>query len=126
MERCFAAQATISTSLIAVMPEAGYEIRKVHPRGVASAPTSGFVPELSAPRQRRHPSATAGEAASHREPVATSPERSGLRATLMMALSVSFSRNYIAGLPASWALALKQALSARPALRSAETIRQSR
>jgi enamine deaminase RidA (YjgF/YER057c/UK114 family) len=25
------------------MPEAGYEIRKVHPPGVASAPTSGFV-----------------------------------------------------------------------------------
>ena len=32
-----------------------------------------------------------GEAASHREPVATS-ERSSLRATLMMALSVSASR----------------------------------
>jgi hypothetical protein len=46
MERCFAAPATISTSLIAVMPEAGYEIRKVHPPGVASAPTSGFVPAV--------------------------------------------------------------------------------
>jgi enamine deaminase RidA (YjgF/YER057c/UK114 family) len=46
MERCFAAQATISTSLIAVMPEAGYEIRKVYPPGVASAPTSGFVPAV--------------------------------------------------------------------------------
>ena len=34
-----------------------------------------------------------GEAASHREPVATS-ERSSLRATLMVALSVSFSRNW--------------------------------
>jgi hypothetical protein len=34
-----------------------------------------------------------GEAASHREPVATS-ERSSLRATLMMAPSVSFSRNW--------------------------------
>ena len=32
-----------------------------------------------------------GESVSHREPVATS-ERSSLRATLMMALSVSFSR----------------------------------
>jgi hypothetical protein len=32
--------------LIAVMPEAGYEIRKVHPPGVASAPTSGFVPAV--------------------------------------------------------------------------------
>src|SRR5580704_17699931 len=46
MERCFAAEATISTSLIAVMPEAGFEIRKVHPPGVASAPTSGFVPAV--------------------------------------------------------------------------------
>jgi enamine deaminase RidA (YjgF/YER057c/UK114 family) len=46
MERCFCAEATISTSLIAVMPEPGYEIRKVHPPGVASAPTSGFVPAV--------------------------------------------------------------------------------
>jgi enamine deaminase RidA (YjgF/YER057c/UK114 family) len=46
MERCFAADTTISTSLIAVMPEAGYEIRKIHPPGVASAPTSGFVPAV--------------------------------------------------------------------------------
>ena len=28
------------------MPEDGYEIRKVHPAGVASAPTSGFVPAV--------------------------------------------------------------------------------
>jgi enamine deaminase RidA (YjgF/YER057c/UK114 family) len=28
------------------MPEAGYEIRKVHPPGVTSAPTSGFVPAV--------------------------------------------------------------------------------
>jgi enamine deaminase RidA (YjgF/YER057c/UK114 family) len=46
MERCFAAEATISTTLIAVAPEAGYEIRKIHPPGVASAPTSGFVPAI--------------------------------------------------------------------------------
>ena len=46
MERCFAAETTISTSLIAVMPGAGYEIRKVYPPGVASAPTSGFVPAV--------------------------------------------------------------------------------
>jgi enamine deaminase RidA (YjgF/YER057c/UK114 family) len=46
MERCFCAEATISTSLIAVMPEPGYEVRKVHPAGVASAPTSGFVPAI--------------------------------------------------------------------------------
>jgi hypothetical protein len=38
--------ATISTSLIAVVPEAGYEIHKIHPSGVASAPTSGFVPAV--------------------------------------------------------------------------------
>lgn len=46
MERCFAAGSTISTSLIAVMPKPGYEIRKIHPPGVASAPTSGFVPAV--------------------------------------------------------------------------------
>jgi enamine deaminase RidA (YjgF/YER057c/UK114 family) len=46
MERCFAAESTISTSLIAVAAEAGYGIRKVHPPGVASAPTSGFVPAV--------------------------------------------------------------------------------
>jgi enamine deaminase RidA (YjgF/YER057c/UK114 family) len=46
MERLFGAASTISTSLIAVTPEAGFEIRKVHPPGVASAPTSGFVPAV--------------------------------------------------------------------------------
>jgi enamine deaminase RidA (YjgF/YER057c/UK114 family) len=46
MERCFCSEATISTSLIAVMPEPGYEIRKIHPPGVGSAPTSGFVPAI--------------------------------------------------------------------------------
>jgi enamine deaminase RidA (YjgF/YER057c/UK114 family) len=46
VERCFGATSTISTSLIAVMPGAGYEIRKIHPAGVASAPTSGFVPTV--------------------------------------------------------------------------------
>jgi enamine deaminase RidA (YjgF/YER057c/UK114 family) len=46
VERCFGAASTISTSLIAVMPEPGYEIRKIHPAGVASAPTSGFVPAI--------------------------------------------------------------------------------
>lgn len=44
MERCFAGAATISTSMIAV--EAGSELRKIHPPGVASAPTSGFVPAV--------------------------------------------------------------------------------
>ena len=46
MERCFAAESTISTSLIAVVPGEGREIRKIHPPGVASAPTSGFVPAV--------------------------------------------------------------------------------
>ena len=46
MERCFAAETTISTSLIAVAADAGDEIRKIHPPGVASAPTSGFVPAV--------------------------------------------------------------------------------
>lgn len=46
MERCFAADATISTSLIAVVPGPGRDIRKIHPPGVASAPTSGFVPAV--------------------------------------------------------------------------------
>jgi len=36
----------MSTSLIAVMPEPGREIRKVYPPGVASAPSSGFVPAV--------------------------------------------------------------------------------
>jgi len=46
MERCFDSRSTISTSLIAVVPKAGYQIRKIHPPGVASAPTSGFVPVI--------------------------------------------------------------------------------
>src|SRR5918997_233880 len=46
MDRVFGGSSTISTSLIAVVAEAGYEIRKVHPPGVASAPTSGFVPAV--------------------------------------------------------------------------------
>jgi len=46
MERCFATEATISTSLLAVTSGAGHDIRKIHPPGVASAPTSGFVPAV--------------------------------------------------------------------------------
>ena len=46
MERCFGADTTISSSLIAVVPGPDYEIRKIHPAGVASAPTSGFVPTV--------------------------------------------------------------------------------
>ena len=44
MERCFAAEANISTSLIAVMP--GHEIHKIYPPGAGSAPSSGFVPAV--------------------------------------------------------------------------------
>ena len=44
MERCFATETNISTSLIAVMP--GYEIHKIYPPGVGSAPSSGFVPAV--------------------------------------------------------------------------------
>ncbi|HZT90003.1 MAG TPA: RidA family protein [Stellaceae bacterium] len=46
MERCFSADATISTSLIAVAADSGYDIRKIYPAGVASAPSSGFVPAV--------------------------------------------------------------------------------
>jgi enamine deaminase RidA (YjgF/YER057c/UK114 family) len=46
MERCFSADTTISSSLVAVVPDAEYQIRKIHPEGVASAPTSGFVPTV--------------------------------------------------------------------------------
>jgi len=42
MERCFGGGSTISTSLIAVVPGAGYEINKIYPPGVASTPTSGL------------------------------------------------------------------------------------
>lgn len=46
MEGCFGAASTISSSLIAVVPGEARAIRKVHPEGVASAPTSGFVPTV--------------------------------------------------------------------------------
>ena len=46
MERCFSGGSTLSTSLIAVVPSAEYQIRKIYPPGVASAPTSGFVPAV--------------------------------------------------------------------------------
>jgi enamine deaminase RidA (YjgF/YER057c/UK114 family) len=44
MERCFAADANVSASLIAVMP--GHDIHKIYPPGVGSAPSSGFVPAV--------------------------------------------------------------------------------
>ena len=46
MERCFGGASTISTSLLAVVPGEGREIRKVYPAGVSSSPTSGFVPAV--------------------------------------------------------------------------------
>ncbi len=46
MERVFGGGSTISSSLIAVVPGPDYQIRKIHPDGVASAPTSGFVPTV--------------------------------------------------------------------------------
>jgi enamine deaminase RidA (YjgF/YER057c/UK114 family) len=44
MERCFGAETNISTALIATMP--GFEIHKIYPPGVGSAPSSGFVPAI--------------------------------------------------------------------------------
>jgi enamine deaminase RidA (YjgF/YER057c/UK114 family) len=44
MERIFGGGSTISTSLIAV--DRGHEIRKIHPPGITSAPTSGYVPAV--------------------------------------------------------------------------------
>src|SRR5262249_14148901 len=46
MERCFGADSTIWPSLIAVAPGAGTEIKKIYPAGVASSPSSGFVPAV--------------------------------------------------------------------------------
>jgi enamine deaminase RidA (YjgF/YER057c/UK114 family) len=46
MERCFGGRSTISTSLLAVVPGEGREIRKVYPAGVSSSATSGFVPAV--------------------------------------------------------------------------------
>jgi enamine deaminase RidA (YjgF/YER057c/UK114 family) len=46
MESCFGAESGISSSLIAVVPSAEHEIRKVYPSGVASSATSGFVPAV--------------------------------------------------------------------------------
>jgi enamine deaminase RidA (YjgF/YER057c/UK114 family) len=46
MEQCFGAESGISTSLIAVMPSAEYEIRKVYPANVTASASSGFVPTV--------------------------------------------------------------------------------
>jgi len=52
MERCFSADTTISSSLIAVVPGGEYEIRKIYPAGVGSAPTSGFGADRGLQRLR--------------------------------------------------------------------------
>jgi enamine deaminase RidA (YjgF/YER057c/UK114 family) len=46
MERCFGAETGISSSLLAVVPSAGYEIRKVYPKDVTASASSGFVPTV--------------------------------------------------------------------------------
>ena len=45
-ERCFGAESGISSSLLAVVPSAGYEIRKVYPKDVTASTSSGFVPTV--------------------------------------------------------------------------------
>ena len=46
MERCFGAESGISSSLLAAVPSAGYEIRKVYPKDVTASASSGFVPTV--------------------------------------------------------------------------------
>jgi enamine deaminase RidA (YjgF/YER057c/UK114 family) len=46
MESCFGGESGISSSLIAVVPVAEYEIRKVYPAGVTASASSGFVPTV--------------------------------------------------------------------------------
>ena len=46
MESCFGAESGISSSLIAVVPSPGHEIRKIYPAGVTTSATSGFVPAI--------------------------------------------------------------------------------
>jgi enamine deaminase RidA (YjgF/YER057c/UK114 family) len=46
MERCFGAESGISSSLLAVVPSAGHEIRKVYPKDVTASSSSGFVPTV--------------------------------------------------------------------------------
>jgi enamine deaminase RidA (YjgF/YER057c/UK114 family) len=46
MESCFGAESGISTSLIAVVPTPGYEIRRVYPKDVTASASSGFVPAV--------------------------------------------------------------------------------
>jgi enamine deaminase RidA (YjgF/YER057c/UK114 family) len=46
MERCFGAESSISSSLLAVIRSSQDEIRKVYPRDVTASATSGFVPTV--------------------------------------------------------------------------------
>jgi enamine deaminase RidA (YjgF/YER057c/UK114 family) len=46
MERCFGAESGISTSLIAILLSAEYEIRKIYPANVTSSASSGFAPAV--------------------------------------------------------------------------------
>ena len=70
MERCFAAQATISTSLIAVMPEAGYDPqgpsarRSLRPRPPALCRPSVAMNSFSSRARRRTTPAPASTLAS--------------------------------------------------------------
>jgi enamine deaminase RidA (YjgF/YER057c/UK114 family) len=46
MEQCFGAESGISTSLIAIVQSAEYEIRKIYPANVTSSASSGFAPAV--------------------------------------------------------------------------------
>jgi enamine deaminase RidA (YjgF/YER057c/UK114 family) len=47
-ERCFGSRSTITTSLIAVMPEPQWELKPVYPPGARVSPTSGYAPAVVA------------------------------------------------------------------------------
>jgi enamine deaminase RidA (YjgF/YER057c/UK114 family) len=47
MERCFSGATSISTSMIAVMPDEAYKIEHVYPKTVLSPVWSGFVPTIT-------------------------------------------------------------------------------
>jgi len=46
IEQCFGAESGISTSLIAIVLSAEYEIREIYPANVTSSASSGFVPAV--------------------------------------------------------------------------------
>jgi enamine deaminase RidA (YjgF/YER057c/UK114 family) len=45
-ERCFGSRSTMTTSLIAVMPEPQWELQPVYPPGARVSPTSGYAPAV--------------------------------------------------------------------------------